>query len=135
MSKLLCSNFLNLNSYWSFFTKRIRGIWNISYDDRLNILGLRSLEYRRIVADLSMCYQILHGIINVSFSSCFTINIHLRTRGHDKRIFWISFSKDIGKYWFTNRTIKVWNNLPDHTVRALSLSSFKYKLSKLLRKS
>lgn len=114
-----------------FFTKRIRGLWNIPYEDRLSILGLRSLEYRRIVGDLSMCYQILHGVIKTSFSNCFTININLRTRGHDKRIFWISFSKDIGKYWFINRTIKVWNKLPEHAVHAQSLSSFKYNLSQL----
>ena len=42
-----------------YFTKRIRGMWNIPYDQRLDLLNLKSLEYRRVVNDLTMCYRIL----------------------------------------------------------------------------
>ena len=36
-----------------FFTKRVRGMWNLSYEQRLSTLKLQSLQKRRTVSDLS----------------------------------------------------------------------------------
>ena len=111
-----------------YFTKRIRGMWNIPYDQRMDLLNLKSLEYRRVVNDLTMCYRILHGYIDTSMSMFFTVNTAARTRGHDQRLYLLSFSKDIGKFLFTNRVIKMWNDLPADVVHAPSLPSFKKRL-------
>jgi len=40
------------------FTKRIAGLWSMSYDKRLRTLGLQSLEYRRVIYDLILYYKI-----------------------------------------------------------------------------
>jgi len=47
------------------FTKRLRGLRNLSYCDRLTKLGLCNLELRRLHLDLLYCYKIVFG-----FSKC-----------------------------------------------------------------
>jgi hypothetical protein len=44
-----------------FFTKRIPGMWNLSYEQRLASLKLHSLEIRRKLSDLSLCYKLVNG--------------------------------------------------------------------------
>ena len=36
-----------------YFTKRLKGCWNMPYEQRLNTLYLESLEHRRLVTDLT----------------------------------------------------------------------------------
>ena len=111
-----------------YFTKRIPGMWNISYNNRLILLGLKSLEFRRVVCDLTMCYKILNGYIDTSLRNLFTVKTYQRTRGHDLRLNFRLCSRDISKYMFTNRSIKLWNSLPSHVVHAASVNSFKKNL-------
>jgi len=40
-------------------------------------------------------------------------------------------TKDIRKYFFSNRVINRWNSLPDHIVQASSINAFKYGLQKM----
>ena len=60
-----------IESVQKFFTKRLPGLWDISYPKRLQLLNLQSLEYRRIFQDLILCYQILHGRYDTTIASCF----------------------------------------------------------------
>jgi len=53
------------------FTKRLRGLKHLSYSDRLNELGLPSLELRRLHLDLVYCYKIVFGLIKLNFSDYF----------------------------------------------------------------
>ena len=47
------------------YTKRIiAGLKKLSYDQRLKILDLPSLELRRLYADLLWCYKIVFGVIH-----------------------------------------------------------------------
>ena len=64
------------------FTKRLRGLQTYSYSERLQYLGLPSLELRRLHLDLIFCYKIVFGIVNVSFSSFFKFSSVTNTRGH-----------------------------------------------------
>jgi len=41
------------------FTKKLPGLRNFSYDERLSRLRLHSLELRRLLTDLVWCYKIL----------------------------------------------------------------------------
>ena len=111
-----------------YFSKRIPGLWKTSYTDRLRILGLKTLEFRRVCSDLSLCYRIVYGLTDTSLSKFFRVKSDLRTRGHDLRIQLIPFKKDITKYLFINRTINIWNKLPAEVVHAASISAFKSKL-------
>jgi len=49
-----------IESVHRYFTKRLEGLWNVSYFERLNICSLVPLELRRIWADLIVFYKIVH---------------------------------------------------------------------------
>jgi len=56
------------------FTKRLCGLRNLSYCDRLTKLGLCTLELRRLHLDLLYCYKIVFGLVNVNFSDFFALS-------------------------------------------------------------
>ena len=69
------------------FTKRLSGLNNLSYKDRLLVLGVDTLERRRLFYDLSLFYKVVHGFVDLS------LNFDLRgttssrtTRGHDLKL-------------------------------------------------
>jgi len=111
-----------------YFTKRIPGMRHKSYSDRLLALRLQSLKVRRVIYDLTLCYQIIDSHIDTSLASLFTVNTYQKTRGHDLRLTAAKFTKDITKFFFTNRVIRQWNKLPSHIVHAPSVKSFKKHL-------
>ena len=47
------------------FTKRLPGCSNYTYNERLTLLNLPSLELRRLRLDLIWCYKILFGLISI----------------------------------------------------------------------
>ena len=47
------------------FTKKIPGLSHMSYKERLQTLGIKSLEYRRLEYDLMLAYKILNNKINL----------------------------------------------------------------------
>jgi len=53
----------------------------MSYDDRLRLLGLDRLELRRLHADLTTCYKIIHNIVAVPFDSLFAYAANSIARG------------------------------------------------------
>jgi len=57
---------------WSF-TKRLPGLKNAAYRDRLAVTNLETLEFRRLYADLVMCYKIVFRLITVDFHTFFRL--------------------------------------------------------------
>ena len=53
------------------YTKRFPGLQENSYTERLQILGLESLEHRRLKFDLVNVFKILHGFIPVEIGKYF----------------------------------------------------------------
>ena len=53
--------------------KRLPGLKNVAYRDRLAITNLETLEFRRLYADLVMCYKIVFRLINVDFYTFFRL--------------------------------------------------------------
>jgi len=55
------------------FTRKLSGLSKLSYSSRLKILGLETLERRRLINDLVLYYKILKGhcdlVLNVAPSS------------------------------------------------------------------
>ena len=54
-----------------YFTQKICGLSSFNYENRLFILGLESLEMRRIKRDLKMCFKIFYGFVDLDFNSFF----------------------------------------------------------------
>ena len=71
-----------LESVQRVFTKRMPDMMSLSYDARLQLLGLERLELRRIHCDLIMCFKITHQLVSIPFSSMYELSASRATRGH-----------------------------------------------------
>jgi len=103
------------------------------YEQRLNTLYLESLEHRRLVTDLTLVYQILHGHYDTQLDATLCIIDNSRTRGHSYKLLKTHCTIDANKYFFANRVISKlkWNNLPNLVVHFPTLSTFTRHLSVL----
>ena len=55
---------VKMESVQRFFTKRLQGMWNKGYNDRLKLLNTHSLEYRRLYSSLcaeQVCTHVHQG--------------------------------------------------------------------------
>lgn len=112
------------------FTKSLPGFRDKSYETRLKMLKLDSLELRRAKADLAFTYCLLHGLLDYDPSNFFEIRNEGRTRGHPLKLVKKSFKLNCRKFFFANRVINMWNALPGDVVMAPSIQCFKTRLNK-----
>lgn len=113
------------------FTKRIEGLYHLSYPARLQQLGLEALQERRLKFDLIMCYKIMYNFVEVNTSAFFCLHTDDRTRGHTAKLVKPACNLNIRKYCFCSRVVDAWNKLPQHVVNVTSVNSFKSALSRL----
>jgi len=106
------------------FTKRLKGLKNVPYSDRLRRLGLPSLELRRLHLDLIFCYKLVFGLVSVSFSHFFEFSHVQKTRSHAYKLYKPRFNCSVRSRFFAETVVNVWNDLPS-TVNFVSLASFK----------
>jgi len=59
---------------------------SLSYNGRLSVLGLERLELRRICADLTMCFKIVHHLVDIPFDMFFKFAGSTSTRGHPLKL-------------------------------------------------
>ncbi|XP_059843112.1 uncharacterized protein LOC132403641 isoform X1 [Hypanus sabinus] len=100
----------------------------LSYDERLDRLGLYSLEFSRLRGYLIETYKILKGLNRLDAGRLFLMLGKSRMRGHSLRIKGKPFRTEMRKNFFTQREVNLWNSLPQETVEASSLAIFKKKL-------
>ena len=100
-----------------------------TYEDRLKILGLSTLEYRRLKADVIQVYKILNQIDRVDIDKFFNMS-ELSTRGNSLKIFKPWSRLKVRSSVFSNRVVDVWNSLPNSVATAPSLNLFKSRLDK-----
>ena len=113
------------------FTKRISGLNNLPYTDRLKALNLPSLEYRRKRGDMIETYKIIHGMYDsVTTKSLITRNINSITRSNTNKLYKPRCNTKKFQHFFCNRIINNWNSLPTKIVCAESLNVFKNTLDK-----
>ena len=105
------------------FTKRLPGLRSCTYSERLKNLSLTSLELRRLYMDLIWCYKIVFGIVPLSCDEMFKFS-DVDTRSHGYKLS-KTYCASTTRYWFfTQRIINVWNNLPQDIVDFTSITSF-----------
>ena len=109
-------------------TKLIPNISNLSYENRLKHLGIPSLQYRRLRADIIQTYKIQKEIDCVDKNKLFPPRIS-NTRGHQQKIFKTYSRTNIRKHSFSQRIVDVWNSLPGDVVSAKNVNTFKSKLN------
>jgi hypothetical protein len=110
-----------------YFTKRLLGLWDVSYLDRLGRLKLESLEERRIQFDLICVFKIVHGLVNLPCDAFFVMSTSI-TRGHSFKLAKTFCKHTFAQHFFTYRVVNIWNSLPENVVCSKSLASFKSNL-------
>ena len=110
-----------VESVQRYFTKRLSGLSQLSYRDRLVKLDLQTLERRRLVYDLVFCYKILHGLCEVSLPDELSSS---NTRGNNLKLAKHFCYNDVRKYFFNNRVVDAWNNLSNNVVLSPSFAIF-----------
>ena len=63
-------------------TRLVKALSGLTYQERLLELGLPSLEYRRLRADVIEVYKIIHQIDKINIDKFFTFAQNAGTRGH-----------------------------------------------------
>ena len=111
-------------------TKMIHNIRNLPYEERLKSLGLHSLERRRVRGDMIEVYKWVSGINKGKMEDVLKLSNNEITRTNGFKLDKFRFRKDIGKHWFGNRVVDMWNRLPSAIVGSGTLGSFKTKLDR-----
>jgi len=96
------------------FTKRLRGLRNVGYTERLNRLGLPTLELRRLQLDLIFCYKIGFGLTSLTSCGYFHFSSNTNTRGHAYKLYISQKSCNIRRKILSCRILTVWNSFPGH---------------------
>ena len=113
--------------------KMISGLRGRTYEERLEELGMPSLELRRVHYDLVQVYKIIRGKDKVDPSTWFELvgsepaRITRHTQDPDN-IVRQAPRLDLRKYFFSNRIIERWNNLPSDIRTTVKRETFKQKL-------
>ena len=101
-----------------------------SYFDRLKKLEILTLEGRRIYFDLIFFFKIIKKLVIISIDDYIIFN-DLPTRGHKFKLK-VQYSKNnVRKFFFLNRIIPIWNDLPDVVVESKDLENFKQYIHKI----
>ena len=112
------------------FTKRHPGFKDLTYFERLSKLKLKSLEHRRLISDLNMCFKIVRGFSSITLHAFFVPSSNPSSRGHQFRLQIPLAKLNIRKSYFSNRVVSVWNSLPSSIVSAASTAAFKSHIHK-----
>ena len=110
------------------FTKHVKGLHDLSYENRLKKLNLPSLEYRQARGDLIQVFKIVRNYYDyLSTKSIFKMKNNSRLRGHEYKICKQAINKSKYHNFFSNRIINIWNNLSHDVVNSNSINELKNK--------
>ena len=109
------------------WTRKMRGLENLSYPERLHRLDLFSVKGRLLRADLIMVWKIFNGKCAISPEQLFVMS-SFTYRGHNLKIYKPRIRLDIRRRSFACRVVADWNALSSTTVNCQTVESFKKHL-------
>ena len=98
------------------------------YEERLRLLKLPSLYYRRRRGDMIAVYQVFHGGMSLDAEGLLKRARYQATRGHAWKLEKPRVRTAHCKTSFSVRVVNEWNSLPAQVVSAGTLSQFKAEL-------
>jgi hypothetical protein len=108
-------------------TKMLPDLKNLPYDQRLRILNLPTLVFRRIRGDLINVFKYVQSIYSVNHDHLFSFSENI-LRGNSLKLYKKNVRLDLRKHSFSIRVVNWWNGLDQYTVSAPSLNAFKRRL-------
>ena len=131
----LKENINRIESVQIFFTKKLLqrcGLKSSGYKDRLSKLNLKTLEHRRLLADLIMVFKILNGLIDIDRNLLFKFKpVTYNLRSHSQTLIRPKAVSNTALHFFPSRIIRVWNALPQQIVDSTSIACFKQQVNNL----
>lgn len=105
---------------------------HLPYDERLQRLGLTTLEVRRRISDIIEAFKILTGREAMDSEQFFTLvdKGKYNLRGHRMKLKVSRCRLDDRKCFFSRRVVNEWNT--EHVIDAPSVNSIKNRLDRLL---
>ena len=97
------------------------------YEQRLNALGIHSLQRRRLRGDLIETYKILIGKEKIKSDQLFQKATTTELRGHSLKLYKMSSRPELRKHSFNQKIVDHWNKLPDDVVSAATISTCTFK--------
>ena len=129
----------SLESVQRYYTRRICCRCNIpfkSYSDRLYKLNIKSLQYRRLEADMILVYKIINGLIDIPMNSLFKLyDSPYATRRHRFCLELKQCKSKNQQGLFSSRVCTIWNALPATIVEEQSFIKFRMLLKRFDLKS
>ena len=120
-------------------TKMLPDLKELQYHDRLKILQLPTLKYRRLRTDLLLIYKLSHNLIDMDQDThckkcshnteMLQKTFRSTNRGHEYK-YQIHHHQGIRNRFLTARALKYWNSLTPITVNSPSINIFKNNLEK-----
>ena len=107
------------------FTRMLPGLDGLSYKERLDRLGLFSLERRRLRGDLVEVYKIMRGIDQLDNQYLFLKIGESKTEGYRFKVRGERYKSVQRGNFFTQRVVSVWNKLSEVVVEVGTILSFK----------
>lgn len=111
-------------------TRMVPGLIKLPYSDRLEKMGLTTLEARRTRGDLIQTYKIFNGLEKVDLCVMPVFRDEATTRGHKQRYSRELCTNGTRQNFLINRIANEWNQLPEEVISAKSMDEFKARLDR-----
>jgi len=113
-------------------TKMVLGLKSLPYEERLDRLGLTTLEQRRRRGDLIETFKIMKSIEKIDYRNFFQLaDSKYELRGHSMKLFVPRCRLNVRSKFFSQRVLSDWNGLPQTVIDADTTNSFKNRLDKV----
>jgi len=111
-------------------TRLVASVRDRPYEERLRVLKLPSLYYRRRRGDMITVYQVLRQGVDVDAPKFFSTATSSTTRGHQLKLLKPRAVSRVRRNAFSVRVINEWNALPPSVIDAPSINAFKARLDR-----
>ncbi len=112
-------------------TRLVTGMRHLPCEERLQRLGLHSLQRRRLRDGLITAFQIFKGLLDIDPNLLFLPPARRGLRGHPFKVLQGANHRRRRGSAFSVRAVKYWNKLPASAVTAPSVNVFKKRLEEI----